>query len=404
MSGPGLGVVAASAKATARVVWPALLIGGSLYVMAIDLLHMPGGRRPGQMWAGVDFHTYLAAALVGLQHGWAEIYDQGLIRAVQGQLNPQQFTQPYLSPPADSWLALPLVDLPYALAFAIWASIVVAALALAFGWTSAYRGPARVAAVAVAMTPWWVLLAVYVGQVVPLVAAAVLVTWRLVKSNREIAAGLVLSLLALKPNTAILVPLVLLVTGRWRAFVAWAAGSVALAALSLLVIGPEGVTDYVYSLGHLPGGGTALTLGGAFGVSGITATVVRAAIVVTAVGAAFMLRTRPGVGMAVGVLGSLLISPYLHNSDLCLFVVAGWMVWQEAPLWRAALVAMLLAASPYLLARDLGPSLQGWVRIELAFMLGLAATAVITRGVAGRVTDEEGALTPRAEFGRRAPA
>ena len=77
-------------------------------MMVIDLLHMPNGRYRGQTWAGVDFHTYLAAALVGLQHGWFEIYDQGLVRSVQGRLVPNQFTQPFLSPPVDSWLAAPL--------------------------------------------------------------------------------------------------------------------------------------------------------------------------------------------------------------------------------------------------------------------------------------------------------
>src|SRR5262245_52305670 len=88
--------------------WPAVLLGGSLYVMAVDLLHMPNGRLRGQTWAGVDFHTYLAAAVVGLQQGWGEIYDQGLVEAVQGRIVPHQFTQPYLSPPADSWLTVPL--------------------------------------------------------------------------------------------------------------------------------------------------------------------------------------------------------------------------------------------------------------------------------------------------------
>src|SRR5262249_8527929 len=151
--------------------------------------------------------------------------DQGLVEAVQGRIVPHQFTQPYLSPPADSWLTVPLSSAPYDLALTVWASVLMLAMTLALGWTSTYTGPARIAAVAVAMTPWWVLLAVYVGQVVPLVAAAVLVSWRLVKADRQVAAGLVLALLALKPNTAILVPFALLVGGRWRLFAAWAGAS-----------------------------------------------------------------------------------------------------------------------------------------------------------------------------------
>ena len=382
---------------------PAFLVAGSLYVMAIDVLHMPGGRLRGQTWAGVDFHTYLAAALVGLQHGWFEIYDQGLVRAAEAQLVPLQFTQPFLSPPADAWLAIPFTALPYGVAFAIWSSVVLLGLAFALGWTTAYKGPARLAAVAVALTPWWVLLAAYVGQVVPLVASAVLVAWGLLKSDREIAAGLVLSVLALKPNTAILVPFVLLIGGRWRTFAAWAGASALVTVISMLVVGRDGVLDYLGSLAQLPAGATALTLGGAFGLSATASIAARAAVVIASLAVAYTLRTRPGLAVAIGVVASLLASPYLHNSDLCLLVAAAWMVWEEAPVWRAALVAMLLAASPYLLARNLGPNLQGWARIELVFLIGLVLTALLTRRVEGRAIDSA-ALTTRAEFRKHATA
>jgi len=386
-----------------RFVVPAFLLAVALYVMVIDLLHMPTGRLRGQTWAGVDFHTYFAAALVGLQHGWDEMYDQGLVRSVQSNLVPRQFTQPFLSPPVDSWLAAPLTALPYGIAFAVWASVLLLALVLALGWTTSYRGPARIAAVAVAMTPWWVLLAIYVGQVAPLVAAAVIVAWRLMKEDREIAAGVMLAVLALKPNTALLVPFMLLAAGRWRVFVTWAAASLVVAGLSILAVGLDGVHDYIGSLNPLPGGASALTLGGAFGVSGPVAMVVRVAIVVAALAAAFTQRGRPGVAMAIGAIASLLTAPYLHNSDLCLFVAAGWIVWHEAPVWRAALVAMLVAASPYLLERNLGTSLQGWVHIEMAFLAGLVVTALLTRQIQASAIDAA-ALTGRAEFSRHATA
>ncbi|OLB86726.1 MAG: hypothetical protein AUI15_30625 [Actinobacteria bacterium 13_2_20CM_2_66_6] len=397
------GVAESLARAGLRLLLPACLLGVALYLMVIDLLHMPNGRLRGQTWAGVDFHTYLAAAVTGLQHGWFEIYDQTLVRSTQSELVPNQFTQPFLSPPVDSWLAAPLAALPYGIAFAVWASVLLLALVMALGWSSSYRGPARVAAVAVAITPWWVLLAIYVGQVVPLVAAALLVAWRLVRQDREIAAGLVLSVIVLKPNTAVLVPFVLLAAGRWRTFVACAAASGVIAGMSVLAVGVEGVHDYLGSLGHLPGGATALTLGGAFGLSGSAAMVVRAGIVLAALVAGFTQRGRPGMAMAIGAIASLLTAPYLHNSDLCVLVAAGWIVWHEAPVWRAALVAMLLAASPYLLVRNLGTPLTGWVHIEAAFLAGLVVTALLTRQVEGRAIDTA-ALTGRAEFVRHVTA
>ncbi len=386
-----------------RVPAAALLVAASLYVMAIDLLRMPNGRLRGQTWAGVDFHTYFAAALVGVQHGWAEIYDQGLVKSVEGDLVPRQFTQPFLSPPVDSWLAAPFTALPYGAALALWTSALLLALVLALGWTTSYRGPARIAAVAVAITPWWVLLAVYVGQIVPLVAAAIIVAWRLVKEDRDIAAGVVLSVLAVKPNTALLVPLVLLAAGRWRACAACAAASVLVAGLSIQALGLDGVNDYVGSLNPLPRGATALTLGGAFGLAGTAAMVVRAGVVLAALVAAGSQRGRPGLAMAIGAVASLLTAPYLHNSDLCVLVAAGWMVWHEAPVWRPALVTMLVAASPVLQQLNLGTSLHGWVHIEAALFAGLVLTAVLTRQLDSRSIDA-GALTGRAEFGRQATA
>src|SRR5262249_13055014 len=65
---------------------------------------------------------------------------------------------------------------------------------------------------------------------------------------------------------------------------------------------------------------------------------------------------------------------------------------------RAALVAMLLAASPYLLERDMGP-----MHIELALLVGLVGTAVLARRLEGRSLDTH-ALTGGAELGRHAPA
>jgi hypothetical protein len=283
----------------------------------------------------------------------------------------------------------------------VWASVLLLALSLAFGWATSYRGGARIAAVAVAMAPWWVLLAVYVGQVVPLVAAAVLVAWRLARDDRQIAAGLALSVLALKPNTAILVPFVLLATGRWRVFLSWAGATAVVVALSVLTVGPDGVRDYLESLNPLPRGGTALTLGGALGVNGTVAVACRLVIVAAAIAAARMLRSSPGLAMAAGAIGSLLVAPYLHNSDLCVLVAAGLMAWEEAPVFRVPLAAMWLAAAPFVVERNLGPALTGWVPIELAFLAGIVALAIAD---SVRVRAGEPSLTASGDLGRRAPA
>jgi hypothetical protein len=381
---------------------PLIALPLSLYAMAIDLLHLPAGRLAGQTWAAVDFHTYLGAAWVGLHGGWPSIYDQHLGEMAQSMLVPLQFNQPFISPPVDALLVAPLTLVPYWVAAAIWTTVVLTAFALALGWSTSYTGVARFAAVAAAMTPWWVLLAVYVGQVAVLVAAAVVLAWRLARDDRDIASGLVLSLMALKPNTAILVPFALLVAGRPRIFAAWAAGSAVLAGVSLVAIGPDELHEYVASLSNLPRGASALTLAGAFGLSGAAALAARAVIAVAVLVAARLLGPRPGLAMAAGALGSLLISPYLHNSDLCLLVAAGWMIWHEAPLFRPAIIAMWLAAAPFVLQHEMGPKLNEWARIELALVAGILALALLHSRT--HASFREIALTDTAELGRHAPA
>ncbi len=170
---------------------------------------------------GIDFHTYLAAGVVGLHQGWALIYDQAAVAVAQKQLVPGQIAQPFLSPPTDAWLTAPLTPLPYWLAYWTWAAFNLAALFGAMLWASRNSGLERWLYAAAALAPWWVVHALNLGQVAPLVAAGAVLATRFARERDDVAAGLALSLLYLKPNTALLLPFALLVAGRYRAFASW---------------------------------------------------------------------------------------------------------------------------------------------------------------------------------------
>jgi hypothetical protein len=260
----------------------------------------------------------------------------------------------------------------------VWAPVTFAAYALALAWSSTSHGLMRWIGILAAISPWWVLHAVHLGQVVPLVAAAVVVAWRLLREKRDVAAGLVLSLVLLKPNTAFIVPLALLAASRYRAFVTWSAAGAVLAAISLLTIGVDGTSAYLNQLAApLPGGASSLTLEGALGVSGVVTSALRVLIAGVALVVAFRLRSSPGPVIAAGVLGSLLAAPYLHGSDLCLLAAAAWIVWEEHPrlAWRVPLALGWLAASPFADASGLGPGLNRWPLLELALLAGLVVMA-----------------------------
>lgn len=342
-----------------------------LAALAVDIVHR-------QDRTGVDFHTYLAAAVVGLQHGWTHLYDQQIVALEQKRLVPFLWSQPFLSPPTAAWLVAPLAGLPYDSAYVVWALFTFAAFAGALAWAGVGQGLGRWIAAAAALSPWWVMHAVNLGQVVPLVAASTVVAWRLLRDRHDVAAGLVLAVILLKPNTAIFVPLALLVAGRPRAFAAWLGAAAFIVVAGAVTLGPHGMSAYAAQLlGPLPRGADALTLHGAFGVVGLTATFIRVAILGAVLASAYRLRGDPGLVVAAAILGSLLVSPYLHAADLCLLSAAGWIVWQErsGAIWRSALASLWVLANPYLFIGGGAPTLIRWPLFELGLLAAIVLWA-----------------------------
>ena len=257
-------------------------------------------------------------------------------------------------------------------------SVLFAAFALALVWAGVSRGWGRWIAVVGALAPWWVMHAVNVGQVVPLVAAGTVIAWRLTRERRDLLAGIALAAILLKPNTAILVPFAFLFALRYRAFAAWAGASMVVLVVVLLTVGTDGMAAYVTQLrGPLPKGADDLTLHGALSATGALATVLRVLIVGAVFAAAYRLRRSPGLVVPLAIIGSLVISPYLHASDLCMLAAAGWMVWEERPTlaWRVPLAFIWVLASPFLYLRGASPHLRQWPWLEIALLLALVIAA-----------------------------
>ncbi len=351
--------------------WASLGLAIILIALALDVLNR---YEP----IGIDFHTYLAAAHVGVERGWSQIYDQTLVGIEQKRLVPDQIAQPFLSPPTDAWLTAPLIPLPYWVAYWIWAALSLAALAAALVWASQSHGLERWIIAGAAIAPWWVLHAVNLGQVAPLVAAGAVFAVRLAREQKDLAAGVVLSLLYLKPNTALLIPLALLVTGRYRIFASWAAVGVVITLVAFASMGSQGISAYVSQLrGPLPEGANNLTLEGAFGVGGTLATALRVVIGAASLAAAYRLRGSPGIAVAAGAVGSLLVVPYLHGSDLCLLSAAAWIVWEERTAWRrrSPVAPGWLLSAPYINSTGLALRLNRWTLFEVALLVALAVAA-----------------------------
>lgn len=305
-----------------------------------------------------DFRDYFVAAWLGRQSGWASLYDIAQQQRAARTLGLDAGWLPYFNPPPLAWLVAPLTYLPFQAGYAAWTGLMAVALVTAWLAIAPRSTPWTGAAhLLVALGLYAVTFSLALGQVVPLLAAAVAVAARFLAGRGAVAAGLVLVVIDLKPQVAFLVPLALLVSGRWVTFVAWLLPTIALAGASLLVLGESGFSAYANALLHASAlDQPSLRLDALLPLPrpfGYAASAVAAAVALVV---AFRLRALPGAALAAGILGSLLAAPHLNLQDLTLLVVAAWALW---PAGLALTRWRWLAA--------------GWLAVELGAGTGIPA-------------------------------
>lgn len=147
-------------------------------------------------------------------------------------------------PPSFFLVMAPLAALPFTAACVVWnlATLVMQGGAIA----SITRKP--VTAVAAAAAPW-VMLDMLGGQN-GLFTAALLGAFLINLERRPMVSGVLLGLLAYKPQLCVLIPLVLAADSRWRVL-AWAAASaLAVTGLSCALFGFETLPAFIGSIGH----------------------------------------------------------------------------------------------------------------------------------------------------------
>ncbi|HYM67476.1 MAG TPA: hypothetical protein VEW68_09310, partial [Patescibacteria group bacterium] len=129
--------------------------------------------------------------------------------------------------------------------------------------------------------------------------------------------------------------------------------------------------------GEWPTGADYITLRGAFGVTGLTAALMRLIVIGAALATAHRVRSSPALVLPTAIAASLIVAPYLHASDLILLSAAAWMVWEERPsaAWRVPLGIGWVLASPYLFDIGWSPGLTRWPLLEIALWLALVVAA-----------------------------
>lgn len=200
---------------------------------------------------GQDFRAFYAGAAVlragGNPYDWSQLgaAETALYNAVPQRSPGDPRYYDFLPLPEGPWLLMalePLTSWPWPVANAAYASLIFA-LMVAGAWVwlrhLGWRGlPLVVGVAGVALSPV-VFINVFLGQATPLIFGAFCAAVALAARGRPWPAGLVLSLIWIKPNLALVLPAVvaLLVPGLGRRLLAgFALGSLALFGVALAIL------------------------------------------------------------------------------------------------------------------------------------------------------------------------
>ena len=288
-----------------------------------------------------DFRLLYGAALTTFHAGYAHLYDPVAQKAAVEGIGPGFYWSLFLNPPPLVWLGTPLAALPFAPAIVLWTILLLACAVLTWYLVAPGAGLAKAGLGLMWLGVVPVSFGIGVGQPVALVAAAVGATWWLAEHDRPVWAGLALSLLAFKPQLALLVPLCLAVSGHARVFGGWLVATAFIVLVSLALLGHDGVVRYREALAIA----SQWTITRGYAVSGVIGTgpqlyVAQAIAFAGALAAAWRWRGRgTAVPIAAGITGSLLFTPYVGFQDFAMLVLAGWLVAREHPVpWQVALL------------------------------------------------------------------
>jgi Glycosyltransferase family 87 len=296
---------------------------------------------------GNDFRVFYAAAKVGLGAGWSHIYDANLLREASAAfpVRDQVYDSAhfYVQAPLLAWIVAPLTALPEPAAFVLWTVLGLAAFVVAWAVACPFEGLARITLLLLGVALWSVEESLRFGQPTLLMMALVAVAWQQTRQGRPAVAGALLALaVMLKPQGVFLVPIALLAAGRLPVFLAFVGSAAVLTIAFVLTLGSAGVSAFLSATAMVQADPIHQfdTLAFVFGIGPVTYAA-ELALAAIAIAVAFLRRAELDMVFALGLLGSVMASPHLHQPDYALNVLAAWLVLRTGPglahrLWLVA--------------------------------------------------------------------
>jgi hypothetical protein len=188
---------------------------------------------------GRDFLNFWMYGRAAVTPDPGRFYDAALYnRELAALLGPDYPGQNWSYPPSIMLLAAPFGQFGYLSALLAWTVLSGGIFALV-----ARRHVSGRLLLALMLSPA-ALLCVASGQN-SLITAALLIAIFAWLDSRPVAAGLLIGMLTVKPQVGLLLPVMLIASGRWRVFWSAAAASLAIAGLTAALFGPQVWVDFV---------------------------------------------------------------------------------------------------------------------------------------------------------------
>ena len=217
----------------------------------------PGLLDRGGNLKGTDFLHFYTLGSLALAHGGADLYNSQAQSAIAAARAPSAAGIQYLPlyPPQVSLLFAPFAELPYSEALILW----LALSSLLYGlccyavWRACpnlHNQKLTASILAIAFPAFWHLIAW--GQTSALALACFTLAFFALRIHREFLAGLALGCLIFKPQLAVAVALVFLVTLNWKVISGALLSAVAQLSAAWFYYGAGPLRDWTHTLLNVP--------------------------------------------------------------------------------------------------------------------------------------------------------
>ena len=335
----------------------AALYGWTIF---LTTFHYPGLIGPNYNTPGTDYMVFHGGIRTALAGDWPLLFDADrftdfLNRQYHARLAFSLTYRPWVYPPSFLVLLLPFAPFAFLPSYLLFQFVTAAALAISLRAGSVRPAQTSLLAVAALIAPAASVNVLW-GQGAFLTAAILIGGTRLLLGRHGILAGILFGLLSVKPQHALLIPVMLIALRAWPAILAACCTSLALAASSALIFGLEPwrlwMTTATNFVRNVPNWDNSIhTCAVLLGASPTLANIVMLAAYFAAAALVYWAFRRPAavpLQLAILLAASNIAAPHTGPYDTMLLVLAAGLVlsdetWPKQPLaWTLGLVLWLL--------------------------------------------------------------